>query len=409
MSSRLALGSHATSGMAFTGRTRIFGENNFLNEIIWKRTSSHSGSRRFGPIHDTLFFYSKSPDYTWNHQYSSMSTNRKLRHDLMSDPDGRLYRLSDLTGSGTRNGDSGKLWRDYDPTAKGRHRGIPGELSRSLGIEELSIAERLDALDSAGLIFCPDGDSLPRYRAYVDDDLGMTLGSVWTDIPPINSQAAERIGYPTQKPLPLLDRIIKASSDPDDIVLDAFCGCGTALVAAQNLERRWIGIDISPTACRVMAKRLEDDCKLREKRDFTVRDMPHTEQFLRRIPHFEFENWAVVALGGIPNSAKVGDMGIDGRIYPVTATPERPKGTLGFMDHWYPIQVKQKDKAGRPDIDSFEAVMMREDRTRGFFVSFDFTSDAETEIRAFFRRTGLVIVPLTVQEILDEEIAMRLV
>ena len=388
----------------------IFGENNFQNEIVWKRTSSHSGSRKFGPVYDTIFFYCKSRQYTWNPLYSSMITNRKARHDLVADPDGRMFRTSDLTGSGTRNGESGKKWRDYDPTAKGRHWGIPNELSRAIGAEDLSIADRLDALDAAGLMYCPDGDSLPRYKAYVVDDLGMTLGSVWTDIPPINSQAAERIGYPTQKPLTLLQRIIQASSNPGDLMLDAFCGCGTALVAAQNLDRRWIGIDVSPTACRVMAKRLEDECKVRERKDFFVRDMPHSEEFLRRIPPFEFENWAVVALGGIPNSAKVGGMGIDGRIYPVSAVPDRDKAKaqLNFMDHWYPIQVKQKDKAGRPDIDSFEAVMMHEERTKGFFVSFDFTSDAEREINAFFKRTGKAIIPLTVREIIDEEIAMKL-
>src|SRR4051812_21314008 len=119
--------------------------------------------------------------------------------------------------------------------------------------------------------------------------------------------------------------------------------------------------------------------------------MPHDEKFLRRIPHFEFENWAVIALGGIPNSAKVGDKGIDGRIYPVSAVPRKHADTLNFMDHWYPIQVKQKDKVGRPDIDSFEAVMMREERSKGFFVSFDYTSDAKAEIGSFFGRTGKAI------------------
>ena len=149
--------------------------------------------------------------------------------------------------------------------------------------------------------------------------------------PPINSQAQERLGYPTQKPLALLDRIIKASSNPNDIVLDAFCGCGTALVAAENLGRQWIGIDISPTACRVMAKRLRDVCHIREDEKlwraghgFVVRDLPWTEAQLRKIPPFEFENWAVIALGGIPNKAQVGDMGIDGRIFPVHATPKKP-------------------------------------------------------------------------------------
>ena len=126
------------------------------------------------------------------------------------------------------------------------------------------------------------------------------------------------------------------------------------------------------------------------------------------MPHFEFENWAVIALGGIPNKAQVGDMGIDGRIYPVSAVPKKKADELDFMDTWYPIQVKQKNKVGRPDIDSFEAVMMREDRTKGFFVSFDYSSDAMTEIATFFKRTGKSIIALTVKDILEEEIARKL-
>ena len=119
----------------------------------------------------------------------------------------------------------------------------------------------------------------------------------------------------------------------------------------------------------------------------------------------EFENWAVIALGGIPNKTQVGDRGIDGRIFPVSATPKKrgaATGELEFMDVWYPIQVKQKDKVGRPDIDSFEAVMAREERQRGFFVSFDYTADAEPECAAFFKKTGRIIKLITVQEILDE-------
>ena len=244
---------------------------------------------------------------------------------------------------------------------------------------------------------------------------GQPISNWWDDIRPIGAQAAERLGYPTQKPLALLERIIKASSNPNDIVLDAFCGCGTALVAAQNLGRQWIGIDISPTACRVMAKRLRDNCAIKEDeklwkigKGFVVRDLPWTEEQLRKIPPFEFENWAVIALGGIPNKVQVGDMGIDGRIYPVGAVPVKKDGELPFMDVWYPIQVKQKDKAGRPDIDSFEAAMTRNDRTKGFFVSFDFSADAIAEIGAFFKKSGRVIIPLTVRDILDEQIAMKL-
>ena len=266
-------------------------------------------------------------------------------------------------------------------------------------------------------------DGVPRLKRYADKSPGVPLQSVWTTFGPCTTSLRSGSATRRRSRLLLLERIIKASSNPNDIVLDAFCGCGTALVAAQNLGRQWIGIDISPTACRVMAKRLRDVCKLREDealwrsgRGFVVRDLPWTEEKLRAIPPFEFENWAVIALGGIPNKAQVGDMGIDGRIFPVSAHARQPPPKKGeapifekFMDDWYPIQVKQKDKVGRPDIDAFEAVMIREDRQKGFFVAFDYTSDALHEIDAFFRKQKKVIVALTVREILDEEIAKKLV
>ena len=212
---------------------------------------------------------------------------------------------------------------------------------------------------------------------------------------------------------------MEISSQPNDIVLDAFCGCGTALVAAQNLGRQWIGIDVSPTSCRVMAKRLRDVCRLREDENywrngkgFVVRDLPWTEDKLRKMPHFEFENWAVIALGGIPNKVQVGDMGIDGKIYPVGAMPTetgKSAGELDFMDEWYPVQVKQLDKVGRPDIDKFEAAMIRANRKRGFFVGFDYTQDATTEAGRFFRSEHREITLFTVRDILDEQIARKLV
>jgi hypothetical protein len=191
-----------------------------------------------------------------------------------------------------------------------------------------------------------------------------------------------------------------------------------AVIPEGNLNRQWIGIDVSPTACRVMAKRLRDVCRIREDENlwlrgkgFVVRDLPWTEKQLRTIPPFEFENWAVIALGGIPNKTQVGDMGIDGRIYPVGSEPGaggKEAGQLDFMDDWYPIQVKQMDKVGRPDIDMFQAAMMRTKRKKGFFVGFDFSSDAMREIGQFFQREHISIVALTVREILDETIAHRL-
>jgi DNA modification methylase len=384
---------------------QIFGENNFVNEIIWKRSTAHSdarqGSKHFGRLHDVLLLYSGgSEDYTWNQLYTPLDDSYIQSHYTQVDLDGRRYMWDNLTGpGGAAKGNA------YYETL-----GVKGYWRYS--------REKMEDLIKAGLVAIPPTGKTPRLKRYLEQSKGVPLQSVWDDLSPVNSQAKESLGYPTQKPLTLLERIIKVSSNENDIVLDAFCGCGTALVAAQNFGRQWIGIDISPTACRVMAKRLRDVCRLPEDeqlwragRGFVVRDLPWSEQQLRAIPPFEFENWAVIALGGIPNKAQVGDMGIDGRIYPVSSMPAKSgkkAGELDFMDVWYPIQVKQKDKAGRPDIDAFEAAMMREDRTKGFFVSFEFSSDALREVDAFFRREHRVIVPLTVREILDESIARKL-
>jgi hypothetical protein len=377
---------------------QIFGENFSQAEIIWKRTSAHSDSKTCGHAHDTIFLYTGSSEFTWNPQFQPYDQDYVESHYRRKDAAGRLYRTDNLTAMGLSGGGYTYEWNGVTKLWR-----LPKEK-----MEELHKQGRVHYTKSGGA----------EYIRYLDEMPGMPLQDVWDDIAPINSQAAERLGYPTQKPLALLDRIVKASSNPNDIVLDAFCGCGTALVAAQKLRRQWIGIDISPTACRVMAKRLRDVCGVPEneslwkaQRGFIVRDLPKTEKELRKYPHFEFENWAVVALGGIPNKVQVGDMGIDGRIYPVSSSvaPRRKQeGELPLKERWYPIQVKQTDKVGRPDIDSFEAVMMREDCDKGFFVGFDFSSDALTEISKFFKRTGKVIQALTVREILEEEIAMKL-
>jgi site-specific DNA-methyltransferase (adenine-specific) len=387
---------------------QIFGENNFCNEIIWRRTAAKSQSfNQFPNNHDSIFFYTGGGKNIFHRQFTPHSKERIEQHySHIEEGTGRRYAQDNLTAEGTRNGSSGMPWHGIDIRAKGNH-------------WKYTI-ENLEELDKAGKIYWPSKEGgMPRLKRYLDEQEGIQVDTVWADIPPINSQAKEALGYPTQKPLPLLERIIKSSSNENDIVLDAFCGCGTALVAAQNLKRQWIGIDISPTACRVMAKRLRDVCGLPESeplwragRGFVVRDLPWTVEKLRVIPPFEFENWAVIALGGIPNKVQVGDMGVDGRIFPVSssAAPRKQQpGELGLKERWYPIQVKQKDKAGRPDIDAFEAMMMREDCEKGFFVSFDYSSDALQEIESFFKRSHKVIVALTVQEILEEHIAKKLV
>jgi site-specific DNA-methyltransferase (adenine-specific) len=377
---------------------QIFGENQFHTEIIWKRTNAKGlAFKSFPNNHDSVFFYCKTDEYTFNRQYLPNDEEYVKNFYKYVEPETeRKYQLADLTNP---NKDRPNLTYEF------------------LGVKRVWrwTKERMQEAYNKGLIVQSSAGSVPRLKRYLDEQEGIPVDSVWSDVPPIQSQSDERLGYPTQKPLALLDRIIKASSNENDIVLDAFCGCGTALVAAENFGRQWIGIDVSPTACRVMAKRLRDVCHLKEDeklwktgRGFVVRDLPWSIEKLRELPPFEFENWAVIALGGVPNVAKVGDMGIDGRIYPISAVPKKDKGELGFMDVWYPIQVKQKDKVGRPDIDSFEAVMMREDRTQGFFVSFDYSQDALSEIQAFMKKTGKIIRPITVKDILDEQVARKL-
>ena len=236
----------------------IFGAGNFRSEIIWKRTHAHSGSKRFGPVHDTILFYSKSNIYTWVPQHTDYSEQYKERFFKFSDPDGRRYRSTILTGSGTRNGASGKPWRGIDPTKSGRHWAIPS-YTRTLLRDGLDsdVQSSLDKLDAIGRVLWPSKEGgTPSFKQYIDDMLGVAIQDVWTDIAPIASQAKERINYPTQKPLSLLERIIKASANPGDVVLDPFCGCATACVAADKLGRQWVGIDISPKAAELVNERL---------------------------------------------------------------------------------------------------------------------------------------------------------
>ncbi|MDP2729902.1 MAG: DNA methyltransferase [Dehalococcoidales bacterium] len=235
---------------------------------------------------------------------------------------------------------------------------------------------------------------------------GVKENDVW-DIPVINSQAKERLGYPTQKPLALLDRIIKASSNEGDIVLDAFCGCGTTIISAQLLKRQWIGIDVSPTSCRVMAKRLQDSCGITEGIDFWIKDLPKTVEELRIYPAFEFQNWAVNALGGVPNKIRVRDKGIDGKLYPIEDIKKEKKEGLdlfGDIDRYIPIQVKRTDQVGRPDIENFEVAMKRDKREKGIFIGFDFSRDALQEIRRAEREESLLIEPKTVSQIVEDQL-----
>ena len=221
----------------------IYGERNFRSEIIWKRTTAHNdgtqGRRQHGRVHDILFFYTRSDQWTWNTIYTDYEPEYVARFSLIEPETNRRYALDNLTGPGG--------------ASKGNPQYEVMGITRYWRYSE----ERMQQLIAAGRVVQSRHGAVPRYKRYLDEMPGLPLQDSWADISPINSQARERIGYPTQKPLALLERIIKASSNEGDVVLDPFCGCATACVAAENLGRRWIGIDISPKAVELVNMRLQ--------------------------------------------------------------------------------------------------------------------------------------------------------
>lgn len=285
----------------------VFGPTNFLNEVIWKRTSAHSSAQRYGPVHDVLLFYGKTADPAWIGAFQEYDNSYVAQRFRTGDE--RPWKDSDLTGSGIRHGETGLPWRGFDVTAKSRHWMYP--------------PAELDELDKKGMIYWPKKkDGWPRLKKYLDQAKGIPAQDVWFDIFPINSQAQERLGYPTQKPEALLERIIKASSSEGDVVLDPFCGCGTAISVAQRLKRRWIGIDVTHLAIGLIKKRLSDAFGEQIKGTYEVigepTDVAGAAQLAKDNP-FQFQAWALSLVNARPTGsgeAKRGpDRGIDGRLY----------------------------------------------------------------------------------------------
>jgi DNA modification methylase len=298
-----------------------FGPQGLANEIIWKRTHSHGGAKRFGPVHDVILYYRRGPTCTWNPQYVGYSEEYKRKFFRHRDPDGREYRLTILTGSGTRGGASGKPWRGYDPASSGRHWAIPGYVRPLLPHPEAeTVQEALDQLDAIGRVVWPKKENgVPAFKQYLTDLEGAPVQDIWADIPPISAQAAERLGYPTQKPENLLARIINASSNPGETVLDPFCGCGTAVAVAQRLGRRWIGIDVTHLAVTLIKHRLRDSFGEDIEPPYAVvgepASVPDAEALAKSDP-YQFQWWALGLVGARPIEQKKGaDKGIDGRLY----------------------------------------------------------------------------------------------
>lgn len=303
---------------------KIFGVTNFRNEIIWKRTHAHSGAKRYGPVHDILFFYTKTESYTWNNQFLPYSQEYKDNFFRYKDKNNRAYRLTILTGSGIRHGLSGKPWRGYNPTSIGRHWAIPSYVRPLLGnIDPKNVQFALDKLDQIGRIEWSK-NKIPSFKQYEEDIKGVHLQDIWIDLPPISSQAKERLGYPTQKPESLLSRIIASSSNEGDTILDPFCGCGTTILASQTLKRKWVGIDITHLAIALIRSRLR---KIRAypNKDYDVIGEPIDitgAQKLAEENKFQFQYWAVSLIDAFPvgqstqnpYGKKGADKGIDGWI-----------------------------------------------------------------------------------------------
>jgi site-specific DNA-methyltransferase (adenine-specific) len=327
----------------------IFGARNFRNEIVWKRTSAHSDSKKWGRVHDTIFYYAKSDRVIWNPVYTEHDPEYVEKFYRYEDERGR-YRLDHiiLTASVGPRPNLVYEYKGYTPQWGWR-------VTR----------EKLEALDADGRIVW-SSSGRPYLKRYLHEQKGTLITDIIDDIPPIGAHAKERLGYPTQKPLALLERIIQASSREGDTVLDPFCGCGTAIVAAQKLNRRWIGIDITHLAIALIKYRLSDMFDLKEGVDYRVIGEPTTVSEARALAQQdrdEFQKWAI---GLIPRARpfqqkKGKDTGIDGILY-FQDDKSDPKKVV--------IQVKS-GRVGVKDIRDFRGVMEREKATLGLFVTLE--------------------------------------
>ena len=287
----------------------VFGYENFRNEIVWQRTITRKGNLTRGLARDTdiILRYSKSDIFTWNSQavtipydLSNLDPKTKAKYSNV-DKAGRLYQLTAITAP-VQNQESSLTYEVMGVVRTWRW-----------------TKERLKQEIANGRVVQTKPGNVPRQIRYLDEQTGKTLNNVWTDIPALNSQAKERLGYPTQKPLALMERIIEASSNEGDVVLDPFCGCATTLEAAEKLNRKWIGIDIAIHAInKVASARLKDRCKLVEGKHYQITGIPQTLEGaidLWERDKYHFQKWAVEEVEGFVTTRRSADGGIDGRLY----------------------------------------------------------------------------------------------
>ncbi|MDQ7024669.1 MAG: DNA methyltransferase [Anaerolineae bacterium] len=352
----------------------IFGVTNFRNEITWKRTSSHNDAKtKFGDVADIILFYSKSNKYTFNVQYMPYSQEYIDSFYKHIDESGRRYASDNLVSPNPR------------PNLVYKYKDYP---SHAYGWKVTK--EKMERLDADGrLLFPKKKTGRIRLKRFLDEMSGVPVSCVWDDISPVQAQAAERLGYPTQKPVSLLERIIAASSNEGDIILDPFCGCGTAISAAQKLGRKWIGIDITHLSISLQKYRLRDEFDLKPGADYEVIGEPTTVEGAKALAtdkendgRYQFQFWSLSLIQAKPLGGQTGsrkgkkgaDKGVGGLINFFDGNgSNKPKA------HEVVVQVKSgKVKSG--DIRDLRGTMERRKAAIGVFITLEApSSQMETE------------------------------
>ncbi|MDA8055070.1 MAG: DNA methyltransferase [Thermoplasmatales archaeon] len=330
----------------------IFGPENFINEIVWKRSTAHSdskqGSRHFGRIHDIVLFYVKSNEYQWNQQYAPYDESYVESFYNHKEPEtGRRFQLDNLTAA-KPGGDTLYEWHGVRPY-KGRYWAYS--------------KEKMGEFERMGRLFYTKS-GMPRYKRYLDEMPGVSIQDLWSDISPIPSQSSERLGFPTQKPLSLLERIIESCSRESDMVLDPFCGCGTALDAAEKLHRQWIGIDITHLAINVIKKRLRErypDVRLEVIGE--PKDLEGARELAKQ-DRYQFQWWACSLIEATPyeNKKKGADTGIDCVLY---------NPVKGASKTYYGIVQVKSGNVNSGQIRDFKGTMEREKADYGIFLTLE--------------------------------------
>ena len=359
---------------------KIFGGNNFRNEIIWKRADTVKGNfgqnrKALDSNADTLFFYTKNGDYTFGEIYKPYTEEYLDTFYKHIEPEtGRRYRLISMIGPG------------------GASKGNP--FYEVMGVSKYwrYSKAKMNALIEKGMVVQTRKGAVPQRKQYLDEGKGVAIQTIWDDISSLATGSKEKIGYPTQKPEALLERILKMASNEGDTILDCFVGGGTTVAVADKLNRNWIGIDQSVQAIKVTEFRLNAQQNLFSK-PFSLQLHKYDYDTLRYKNAFEFEDWIVEQFGGIANNKQRGDLGLDGR------TRENQ-----------PIQVKRSDNIGRNVIDNFKSACERFDKMSfeknkatdkpvGFLIAFSFGKGAIQEVARLKVEERIVIELVTVEEI----------